>query len=717
MPPRLPTTLGPDPVPQYSGSVQVARENPARVGGMAARSLGQMGEGLQKMAALSDEIVAVEDQIKADEAVDRVKSKMLDLSYNAESGYLTFKGGQAVNRPGGRALADEYTEKLNSEIEAVAGGLTSQRQQAAFRKATGGLVTSFRGDVTRHATSELKNYRMSVLDGKIKNAEQAVALNYISPKVANESLSAIKEAVYAKGILSGDSAEDIMAKQKEAESKIHASRIGMLLDADKVDDAHTLYKQGLASGGLMLDDVIGVKDKLDTQRAKQALLAGSESATGKALRMFAPPPADRLLNLVLDTESGGRQFAEDGTPLTSSKGAVGVAQVMPGTGPEAAQLAGLPWDEKRFSGDADYNRALGRAYLGKQLADNEGDVRKALAAYNAGPGRLKEAVAKAEAAGTPGEWLSYLPEETQNYVGKIVGGYENGEGSRGWMSPMEYEAEVMRHAPADATPDMLASIRAGARTSYAGLEQQRKAEADALEADMQRKIAESGQGVQALTAEDRSRILGADPNILGRLGSYAKKIGDTKEFDTFGYMDARNRATEMTDSEFNLAIAGFSPADQKSLIAYRESKRNPGKNTPDDLDVKSLDRIVKGYAVRAGWDFGTRGVAGKDVKAYAHLLKAMTDEVLYRQAVAGKKFSDRELEETLGAKLMTDVSDVKEGWFSDRYEVEKVVNIRPDSVPDDFADRVRLLAEKQNRPEPTPEEVYYAYLNALRKRM
>lgn len=117
-------------------------------------------------------------------------------------------------------------------------------------------------------------------------------------------------------------------------------------------------------------------------------------------------------------ESGGNQSA------VSSKGAIGVAQVMPGTAPEAAGLAGLPFDENAYKTDADYNRKLGQAYLKEQMK-TFGDERLALAAYNAGPGRLKQSLDK---VGNPAkgevDWATFmdsLPTETKDYVRKIHG--------------------------------------------------------------------------------------------------------------------------------------------------------------------------------------------------------------------------------------------------------------------------------------------------------
>ena len=133
--------------------------------------------------------------------------------------------------------------------------------------------------------------------------------------------------------------------------------------------------------------------------------------------MTQPQQTDQgVFNRMVSAESGGRQFASGGGALTSPKGAVGIAQVMPGTAPEAARLAGLPWDAQRYRGDPEYNRALGEAYYNKQLADF-GDPMKAAAAYNAGPNRVREAVRK----GGP-NWQQHIPAETQAYLNKVFGG-------------------------------------------------------------------------------------------------------------------------------------------------------------------------------------------------------------------------------------------------------------------------------------------------------
>ena len=133
--------------------------------------------------------------------------------------------------------------------------------------------------------------------------------------------------------------------------------------------------------------------------------AGADLTYGKL-----PPDMIRM-------ESGGRQFDRNGQPLRSPKGATGIAQVMPATGPEAAALAGLQWDPVRFENDPQYNEALGAAYYQAQLQRYGGDPELARAGYNAGPGRTDQYVN----GGRP------LPAETVKYAdmngdGRVGGG-------------------------------------------------------------------------------------------------------------------------------------------------------------------------------------------------------------------------------------------------------------------------------------------------------
>lgn len=131
-----------------------------------------------------------------------------------------------------------------------------------------------------------------------------------------------------------------------------------------------------------------------------------------------PTDEEDLFDRMLMRESGKKQFDKEGRTLTSPKGAAGIAQVMPGTAPEAAKLAGVPFDEKRYREDEDYNKALGKAYF-KAQSERFGDPVIAAAAYNAGPARVQKALERAQLEG--GNYINYLPTETQKYLAGVAG--------------------------------------------------------------------------------------------------------------------------------------------------------------------------------------------------------------------------------------------------------------------------------------------------------
>jgi soluble lytic murein transglycosylase-like protein len=113
---------------------------------------------------------------------------------------------------------------------------------------------------------------------------------------------------------------------------------------------------------------------------------------------YALPPA--FVASVANVESAFK------TNAVSPKGAIGVMQLMPGT---AKALAADP-------NDPEQNIDAGTRLLRELLIKYNGDVAKALAAYNAGPG----AVDKYD--GVP----PYA--ETQNYVGKVIESYKQSGG-------------------------------------------------------------------------------------------------------------------------------------------------------------------------------------------------------------------------------------------------------------------------------------------------
>lgn len=166
------------------------------------------------------------------------------------------------------------------------------------------------------------------------------------------------------------------------------------------------------------DEAEAVPDPATETAEAPAIDAQGSSPYAANLQQLEQNENPELLKLIdrqFGQESNHSQFGPDGKPLESSAGAIGYAQVMPKTAPEAAKLAGLPWDEHSYRADPVYNKLLGIAYMSQQLRKYDGDVAKALAAYNWGPDRVDRALASAGDA-----WTNHLPDETRNYIQKVM---------------------------------------------------------------------------------------------------------------------------------------------------------------------------------------------------------------------------------------------------------------------------------------------------------
>lgn len=107
----------------------------------------------------------------------------------------------------------------------------------------------------------------------------------------------------------------------------------------------------------------------------------------------------------MQSESGGRRYAQGGGLLRSPAGAMGEMQVMPATARDPGYGV-RPW-----RGGADDLARVGRDYRATMQQKYGGDPAKMWAAYNAGPGRVDQLIQR------HGErWLDYAPAETRAYV-------------------------------------------------------------------------------------------------------------------------------------------------------------------------------------------------------------------------------------------------------------------------------------------------------------
>ena len=165
-------------------------------------------------------------------------------------------------------------------------------------------------------------------------------------------------------------------------------------------------------------------DRQTVNRISQDIAQSDINSGGTPIVGTGNGPAWGSFDALIGPESNGQQLNSKGQPLTSSAGAIGIAQVMPATARYVSSKNGIKWDENRYKTDPDYNYQLGKLYYEEQL-NKFGHPALAYAAYNAGPGAVEEWIEKNPAMANPNamgidNFVRAIPyKETRNYVAKI----------------------------------------------------------------------------------------------------------------------------------------------------------------------------------------------------------------------------------------------------------------------------------------------------------
>ncbi|MFC6444403.1 lytic transglycosylase domain-containing protein [Shinella zoogloeoides] len=125
-----------------------------------------------------------------------------------------------------------------------------------------------------------------------------------------------------------------------------------------------------------------------------------------------------------------RQESAFNPAAVSPANARGLLQLMPGTAEGVAKRYGLAYSKERLTTDAAYNATLGAHYLGEQISDFGGSYVLTFIAYNAGPRRVPQWIARyGDPRGKPidevVDWIERIPfSETRGYVQRVMENYQ-----------------------------------------------------------------------------------------------------------------------------------------------------------------------------------------------------------------------------------------------------------------------------------------------------
>lgn len=703
--PRVPVLDNFSAQPTTAPNVRVQNQMSGEMASLPGRQLQQFGESVQKAGQTGSEI-ALDIQKRANDlrvadARNQGKEAFNDLIYGKE-GFYNLRGRDALERPDGKPLAEEYSAKLQERFSKIAESLGNDYQKQEFGLQANEMLTTFKNEATQHEGAQFREYTLSVREGSIKNDMNDVGLNYNKPDVVNKAIESIKVATYDMARMQGKSAEWAEAKTREMTSAAHQTAIAAALEKGNVkyaDEYLKKYAKDMSADDILKADGLVTKE-MDVHLANQTV---SEVLAGNAPQLDTSD-TDRAFNILIGQESGGKQFDKNGQPLTSSAGAVGIAQIMRGTGPEAAKLAGLPWDENKWKNDAQYNRALGKAYFTKQLRDFGGSLAKAYAAYNAGPGATLEAIAKAEKDG--GNWLAYLPQETQDYVSKNMTRFESGAGQHKKPTLFEMQQQV-REKLGNERPERLRMALDELDRQYKDIEAATKQRGEEAVATAMREVMSNGGRFTDLAPSVRAAI---PPESVTKVMDFAKRYSQGDDTTSLLLYDKlatdQNYLKNLSEAQFFALRSELSDSDFKKFSDKRaELITGQGANGAGSLNTEAINSTLNDRLRTMGID-PTDKKKGERVGA---IRKFVNESIAAAQAASGKKMTDVETSQFIDGLFAK--NSVYDGFFGS--SSGPMLGMKVGDIDNQVRKKLEAAFKKAGVDDPSDADILNAYWRML----
>ncbi|NNA81055.1 transglycosylase SLT domain-containing protein [Pseudomonas lactis] len=414
-------------VPTYdTAQVQQQPTRPIQLQGVAPDTT-SIAQGLQSFQR-GAEILANKSREQADTAsimdADRKLTEwQQNTMFNPEGGVYTRKGGAALD------ITNQTLGQFEEAQAKIAETLTSEQQKARYAQIVASRRNSLSNELNKYEFAQREKHHDDMAEGQRQSAIQGAALYADNPEQLAYNQSKLNLVERYEAQRKGLPPELAEQKRLESNTRLNAAVIEQLAARDPMKAKQYFMDNAISmTADAQLRAASMLKPLIDRQVGVSVGSQAVQDVSSQDNRVFAS---------ILQAESGGKQFDRNGQPMTSSRGAIGTAQIMPSTGPEAAKLAGVEWDENRFRNDPDYNRQLGQAYFQKLTNDFKSPA-LAVAAYNAGPGMVNDWINGTNTTGknasklklgdprtgeiSQAEFLDKIPfKETREYTEKVLG--------------------------------------------------------------------------------------------------------------------------------------------------------------------------------------------------------------------------------------------------------------------------------------------------------
>jgi hypothetical protein len=202
-------------LPTAAQATQVSSYTASALSGLS-EATGQASDVFTRMSVEHDSFVA-------QDRLNQFDTSLNDLA-EGENGFKTkLVGGSAVDQKAVDGVKSGYTSALSKATE----GLTPA-QRKVFDQASRATSISFQNGLSRHVSTEAKQYRFGVAQTAITNSANSLYRNFDDPELAATHRSALNDSIAAIGALKGEAPETIALNQKAAYSNVLSRKVDQL---------------------------------------------------------------------------------------------------------------------------------------------------------------------------------------------------------------------------------------------------------------------------------------------------------------------------------------------------------------------------------------------------------------------------------------------------------------------------------------------------------
>lgn len=395
----------------------------ASFGNTTALAFANFGKDLESTGqGLGAQAVAAAELNNETTARDASTKAMADIATTAAD-FFSKKGQNAVD------AYPQFMSTLQSMNKDTVDGMTNPSARNMLGHAMAPVMRHYTEAAANHLKSEQVSSSILSSTSRVSALTDQAAMFRNDPNKVEDYIAGVAGEMRNLAQIQGWDAATLDDKTRKVTGDAYRKVIEGLA-VDNPAAAQSMFVR--VRDKLDANDALKISEFLKPKVEKagdEAWLASNVSYTGSLPRNVNP---DKLWDAQTYQESHNQQFDKSGAPLTSRAGAVGASQIMPDTAMDMGKSLGVKLDTqeekdafmKRVGSDEGYNRTLGKAYMSRMLA-TYGDPTLALAAYNAGPGRvdgwLKSIGDPRTGAISTEDWIAKIPfDETRGYVRNIT---------------------------------------------------------------------------------------------------------------------------------------------------------------------------------------------------------------------------------------------------------------------------------------------------------